>query len=391
VDVVLAGDFAARSLDFSGYTGKLNFYSYALSVSGNLRFDPGMQSIIPGTGSITFTGTAQDTLWPRPNDTLPQIRKAGAGTLALMGPTEAASLKMESGTLDLNNNGLSVDALISTGGSLEGLGADDSLTVAGNADFSGLASLTLPNGTVIIKAGGNGGSPILFNPGGKAFPKLILHTAATGTGKAALTVGPGALTVLNGLLLRNKGAATGFDGVVDFRLHDPAVTVAGDLTQIQSGSGSNLQTLYMGDGYWTCAGNVSLNLQGGGTSDNSTLRLSAVSGTQVLLVAQGALYKVEHDNAATLKLGGALSATQFSQTAGALDFNGFNLALKGNLTVSKGGPQSLLNMGGRKLTIEGNAAFAGTAAGNLGLNPSIPWFLEVGGTLTADSSDIANR
>lgn len=390
VDVVLAEDFSAHSLDFTGYAGKLSFNSYALSLSGNLKLAPGMQKINPGTGTIAFTGTTQDTLWPRPSDTLPILRKAGIGKLVLMDSTEAVSLKMEAGTLDLNNQSLSITTLTATGGSLEGLGADDSLTVAGNADFGGLASLALPNGHVLVKAAGNGGAPVTFNPGGKTFPKLILHTGATGTGKATLTVGPGALTVLNGLLLRNQGAAAGFDGVVDFRSHDPAVTVAGDLTQIQSGSGSNLQTLYMGDGYWTCAGNVSLNLQGGGSSDNSTLRLSAVSGTQVLMVAQGPLYKVEHDNAATLKLGGPLSATHLSQTVGALDFNGFNLALQGNLTVSKGGPQSLLNLGGRKLTIDGNAAFAGTSAGNLGLNPSAPWFLEVGGTLTADSADIAN-
>ena len=389
VDAVLADDFAAHSLDFTGYTGKFSLNSYALSVSGNLKFAGGMQGIVPGTGTIAFTGTTQDTLWPRPNDTLPMLRKAGTGKLVMMGVAEAPSLKLESGALDLNNNGLSLDALAATGGSIEGLGADDSLTVAGNADFSGLASLTLPNGHVIIKAAGNGGSPILFNPGGKTFPKLILHTSASGTGKTTLTVGPGSLLAVNGLLLRNKGTAAGFDGVVDFRTFDPAVAVTGDLTQIQAGPVNTSQALFMGDGYWTCTGNVSLNLLGG-SSDGSTLRLSASSGTQVLLASQGPLFKVEHDNASTLKLGGALSATHLSQTSGAFDFNGFNLALKGNLVITRGGPQTLLNLEGRKLTIEGNASFAGTAAGNLGLNPPAAWILEVGGTLTADSADIRN-
>jgi hypothetical protein len=390
VDVVMAGNFAARSLDFTGFTGKMSFNSHTLSVSGKARFVPGM-TLARGTGSLAFTGTSgSDTLWVKPNDTLPNIRKTGAASLALMdGTLYAPSLRIEKGSFDLNGNSASVDALASAGGTLKGLGADDSLIVKGDADFSGLAALDLTAGAVSIRNLGAGTTR--FNPGGKTFPRLTLWTMATAAPGPTLVVGPGSLIVDSNLVLRNRLAAAGTDGTLDFKTHGPSITVKGDILQVKDGTGASTQKLLLGKSKWSAMGNVGFSMVGG-TPDSAVFRFVRTGGAaQNVNISGGAIYAAEHDSAGTLKLIGGLSATHFRQAGGTLDFNGSNIALKGNLDVLNGTPTTLLGLGGRTLTVEGNATFAGqSASALLGLNPASVWFIKVTGTLKADSADIAN-
>ncbi|MDB5105484.1 MAG: alpha-N-acetylglucosaminidase [Fibrobacteres bacterium] len=389
VDVIFAGNFAARSLDFTSFPGKLTFVSHTLTVSGSLRLSPAM-SIVANTGAIEFTGaTGPDSLYMKPNDTLPAIRKTGAGKLVLMSaPLEASSLRIDAGILDFNGNNADFGGLNSTGGSMEGLAANGTLTVSGNADFSGLTGFNSILGNVVIKSMGN--STTKFDPGGKTFPKVTLWTLATSTAKTTIIVGPGSLTTLGGLVFRNQLATTGWDGILDFRTNSPSVTIGGDLVQVQDGIGSNSQILLLGNGAWTAMGTVGLSLEAGGSGDSAVFHLAKPSGTQTLAITKGPLYAVIHDGAGTMKLASNLSATHLSQSSGALDFNGFNLALKGNLKVENGGPSTMVNLAGRTLTIDGNASFAGKTSGLLALNPATAWILKVKGTLTADSADIAN-
>ncbi|MDB5047514.1 MAG: hypothetical protein JWO30_585 [Fibrobacteres bacterium] len=388
----MAGDFPAGSMDFTGYTGTFLFNSWTLSVARDLRFNASMP-VNAGTGKIVFTGDAGSaTFLTKTNGALPPLRKTGAGKLVLSGGVlSAPSLRVEAGALDFNNNGADLGGFVSTGGSLEGLGADDSLIVTGDADFSGLSAVNLPLGNVMIKSMGSAVTSY-FNPGGKTFPKVTLSTWATGTGGVTLVTGPGSLTAANGLVFRNHGAATGFDGVLDFHTQNPSVTSGGDFLQVQDGSGSNKQVIRLGNGIWSIDGNTSFSLAGGGSGDSAAFRFTKASGIQTLSVGGGALFSVEHASAGTLRLGTTLSATHFRQAdGGAFDFNGFNLALKGNLKVENGVAGTLLNLQGRTLTVEGNASFAGKSMTELlGLKPTAAWILKVTGTLTADSADIAN-
>lgn len=391
VDVVLAGDFAARSLDFATYLGSLSFNAHALTLSAGARFSPSM-AIHAGTGTLAFTGAAgPDTLALKANDTLPALLKSGAGRLVVQnGTLSAASLRIQGGVLDFSNNSADLGGLVSTGGALEGLGADDSLIVTGDADFSGLAAFNAPVGNVVIKS--FGASSRLFNPGGKTFPRLTLWTWAT-TAKATLVVGPGSLATLGNLVFRNHLETSGFDGALDFGTHNPSVTLGGDLLQVKDGTGTNSQTLSLGSGTWTVPGNVGLSLEAGGSGSSAIFKLTKASGIQTLAVSNGSLHTVEHAAPGTLKLASALSATHLYQSAGSLDFGGFDLSLKGDLKVGNGGPLTLLNLAGRTLTVEGKASFVGQAPGpatGLGLNPSTSWRLKVSGALTADSSNIAN-
>jgi hypothetical protein len=390
VDVTFAGNFAAHSLDFADFPGKVSFNANTLTLSGGLKLSPAM-GVNPGTGTIAFTGTGTDNLFLRANDTLPALRKTGSGKLVLQNAgLSAQSLRIEGGAIDFNNNSADLGGFVSTGGSLEGLGADDSLLITGGADFSGLTAFTAPVGNIIIKAFGSGTAA--FNPGGKTFPKLTLTTWPV-TAKTTLAVGPGSLSVLNNLVLRNRLNASGFDGAVDFR-SAPAVSVEGDILQLKEGTGTSRQTVLLGNGTWTVLGNVNVSLEAGGSGDSAVFRFGKASGTQTLAVSNGALFAVEHVGAGILKLANALSAARLTQSAGGFDFGGFDLALKGNLRVENGGPKTLIGLGGRTLTVDGDAAFIGKASGDsgtgLGINPSAAWRIKVKGALTADSCDVGN-
>jgi|GEM_PF-5178871 len=393
VDINFASNFSAHSVDFGTYPGKLSFSSYSLILSGGAKFSPAM-SISHGTGSLIFTGaTGPDDLFLKPNDTLPAIRKTGAGRLVLKNAQlYAPSLRIENGIFDFGGYGADVGGLATTGGSMEGLEGNASLIVTGEADFSGLNSSAASVGNVVIKAFGSGST--LFTPGGKTFTRLTLWTWPV-TAKTTLTVGPGSFSTSENLVLRNHLNASGFDGVIDFRTQSPSVTIGGDISQITDGNpGNNHQTLWLGNGAWTAQGNMNVSLEAGGSADTSVFHFGKNAGTQTLTVANGALYAVEHDGAGTVKLTAALSATRLSQTAGSFDFGGFDLTLKGDLKVEKGGPQTLLNLGGRTVSVDGNASFAGKSSGDtgvgLGLDPATAWKLKVKGSLTADSTDVGN-
>jgi hypothetical protein len=391
MDVVMASDFSAGSVDFTGYTGSYSFNTYTLSVARTLRFNSTMP-IVAGTGKIVLSGaTGPDTLATRTNVTLPAIRKTGAGKLVLAGGIlNTPSLSLEAGTLDFNDNGANLTALTASGAAIQGLGIDDSLVINGDADFSGFSNVNLPNGMIVIKSMGNGVTTH-FNPAGMLLPRVYLSTWATGSGGVTLATGPGALIAANGLVLRNHGGAAGLDATLDFNTASPAVTVGGDLLTLQDGAGSGKHILRLGKGTWSVDGNVTLSMGNVGNADSSLFRFTKASGTQTVSVSNGSLFAIEHAAAGTLRLGAALSANGFRNSAGSFDFNGYDLTLKGDLTVVNGVSNTFLNLGGRTLKAGGNASFSGKSASEiLELNPLTAWKIQATGTLTADSAAIAN-
>lgn len=111
--------------------------------------------------------------------------------------------------------------------------------------------------------------------------------------------------------------------------------------------------------------------------------------------ATATLPPLEHGGPGTLVLGGALQAQSLVQAEGSFDFNGYGFSLVKDLTVSDGAPGTFLNLGGKTLTVGGNALLAGRAAGGggagsapgtaalLGLSPGAEWILDVKGSLQA--------
>ena len=93
----------------------------------------------------------------------------------------------------------------------------------------------------------------------------------------------------------------------------------------------------------------------------------------------------------TLRLStNALTCASFSQSAGKLNFNGLNVTTTGDFTVTNGASTSLVNIGGRKITVGGNASLSGAQANALSISPATPCSLAVTGTLTAYGATLGN-
>jgi hypothetical protein len=385
----LAANLSAASVDFTGYGGIFSFQSFTLTVKGNANFlgKKDTMNIDPGTGVLALNAdTGTQALTPRLNDTLPPIVKSGAGVAQIRtNPLVAGKLTLSGGSFDLNGKSNEFAGLAASGGALGGMQIDDTLTLTGDADFSGLASFG-SLGSVLIKAEGQGGKVVNFNPDGKTLGNLCLYTRPMGAGGVAIRVG-GGVNVAGNLVLRNLKSSAG-DGKADFASANPAVSVIGSVSREEIGPTGNSMVLLMGSGNWTVKGSADFAL-GGGSAGASTLILDGAS-AQTLTLTSGALNNVVHSGSGVLGLGAPLSCAALTQSAGSLDFNGKNLAVTGNLSVTGGGPSTFLNLGGRTLTVKGDASLAGQSGNLLGLNPVAAWTIDVTGTLAADFATVAN-
>lgn len=387
-NAILGSNVSVRSVDFTGFSGAFSFGGWNISLTGNATFSPTM-SINPGTGRLTLSGTTgTQNVVPKVNDTLPVVWKTGgSNAVVLTNPLIADSLHLDAGSLDLGSLNAHLSGFSSAGGTLTGMpAADDTLFLYGKSDFSGLATLTPGLGVVAIKSVGNNRT-VEFNPGGKSFRNVVLWTVPTGD-DAIVRVGPGDLVTAGNLVFRSQNAPAGQDGNINFLSYNPKVTVGGSITQIIDAVRTNWQSIRMGRGIWSVNGDAAFSLNGG-SSDSSTLDLTAAAGTQNLSVTQGPLRVVKHAAAGTVRLTTPLSADSLSLTGGTFDFNGQNLTLATDLVVD--GPSSLLaNLGGRTLTVGGNASFVGRPADSLNLAPSSDWLIKVTGSFTADYARVAN-
>lgn len=96
---------------------------------------------------------------------------------------------------------------------------------------------------------------------------------------------------------------------------------------------------------------------------------------------------VIHDGAGRLRLDArALQAAALTDSAGIFDFNGFDLVLAGSLRVTKGGPNTFANLGGRHITLGAASRLSGSVSQTLGLSPAAPWQIthKSSDTLVAD-------
>jgi hypothetical protein len=151
-------------------------------------------------------------------------------------------------------------------------------------------------------------------------------------------------------------------------------------------------------GNFAVTGNVNMGANMTVTAGDGTIDFSGTSGTQVFTPRSGQTHpRILHSGASTLQLStNALTAIGFAQSAGVLDFNGQDIftALsgtnRGDFAIWNGTSTSLTGLGGRTLTIVGNASFTGTSGNLLDLNPSSAWTLTVAGAQTAYYATIKN-
>ena len=456
-DVTLDADAGARSLKLTGgYSGIFSFSSHQLSLNaGDADLRSG-GSIVPGTGTLEFTGGGAQTLFPKSSGTSPRLTHNGAGTLLISGnPFIGGDLTITSGTVQLGA-GLSHLAVGVTGSGALDFGTSN-LGASGNVNMSGLTVTAASGNTLSF----TGGSSINFTPKSSL---TTLKLAQTGTGLTTVSnydfttpqlhvaagtfaLGPsrfhvvtGTVTSAGGVLdfgsstlevqgasvnlanLGNVSYGTGYlkftgSGSQTFTPKDgffhPGIIFAGSGTitlsggslwtstiSIQSGTvnlGSGLDhrttditsaagTLNFASSQLRVEGNANLSALTGVSAGSGTLAFTGTSATQVLTPKSAANHPaITHPGSQTLQLATYnLSCAAFSQSAGSLDLNGFDITTVGDLNFTNGTSSSFTNLSGRTLTVGGNATFTGTdATTRINLNPASTWTMNVTGTAGA--------
>ena len=388
---------SARTIDMAGYTGTFAFGASTLTVSGT-RADFGSTATIDqGTGSLSFTagaGVTQVFSPARAGSVFPAIAKSGGGTVQIAGrPLNAGILTMTAGLFDLGSRTNEFKGLNASGGGFAALRAVDTLIFAGNADFSGITAMPSA-GNVQIRSESSPAAArnVLFTPGNAAFTNVYLWAIGSAGFPARITVAAGTLQARGNLILRDELLGSNIRGALDFQTHKVDVSVDGSiLREVNGSAGSPSQQLLMGSGTWACKGNVSLSFQNAGSADLSTLDLTGASpAVQTLTISNGPLAQVRHSGSGTLNLGSALSGAGLAQTAGVLNFDGNNVDVTGNISVTNGGSATFIGLGGITLAAGGTVTLAGKAGNLLNLNPGAVWSVSGGGGVSADFAAIAN-
>jgi hypothetical protein len=151
-------------------------------------------------------------------------------------------------------------------------------------------------------------------------------------------------------------------------------------------------------GHINVTGNVNFP-SGTVSAQDGLLEFSGTGGTQAFTPRSGQnMPRILHSGASTLQLSSnALTTFGFNQSAGSFDFNGLNLTVssngpnRGDLMAWNGTASSFANLGGRTVTVAGNASFVGTSlSSRINLNPGSGWTLAVTGQLNARYADISN-
>ncbi len=136
-----------------------------------------------------------------------------------------------------------------------------------------------------------------------------------------------------------------------------SITVASDYKGTLNFGSASLTPLYRADftgGLYAAASGGQVRFSGAKAAS-----LTGPVGGQVLPA-------VRHDGPGTLRLANQpLYAMAFTQTQGALDLNGNDLSVQGDLVVSNGSAASLLNLEGRNLSVGKSARFDGVSKDTL--------------------------
>ncbi|MEO6095972.1 MAG: autotransporter-associated beta strand repeat-containing protein, partial [Fibrobacteria bacterium] len=400
----------------STYTGSTLITGGAFTIGSGSTYGSVTGTLIlagGGSGSIVFNRSDNLTYSGQitGTDATGSVVKNGPNTLTLSGANDyTGATLVNSGILTLGNP----DALgSSAGGTTVASGAALDL---GGVNYTKAESLTL-NGT------------------GIAYNGALMNTSATQAGFAGpITLGSAASIVggpNSGIDIANTGAISGgypltLGGSQGGFL--AGTLPGGDL--IKEGTGgwtltgvnplalANLTlsggTLFLGAGL-THSVSTNLSLTGGildfgsstlrfsGSSANfsslsgvvpgtGTLDFNGTTGIQAYTPQNTAANpSVTHSGAGTLRLNFALNCQSFSQTAGILDFNGYDLTTVngGGFTISNGNAASISGLDGRMVTVAGNVSLTGASANSpLNLDPVSVWYLSGHGTINVSKASL---
>ncbi|MFH0921663.1 MAG: DUF2341 domain-containing protein, partial [Fibrobacterota bacterium] len=351
--------------------------------SGTTTFDghtPGKTISTGGTSfhHVIFNGTSSWSV--SPNLTVAGKAVFTAGTVTLTAITDTLkvtdSLVVNGGTFNAASGTINADGdVVISAGTFSGpSAASQKFWVGGNWNKTGGTYNSGASGLVTFDAAATGKT---FNPGGASFKNVYFSKTGGGwtlTGTLTATTSvyavAGTLNLGSGLTHTVGTFGCGGTGAVDFGSSTLRVT-----STIANFSG----------------------LQGV-TASTGTLEFTAAASTQTFTPKSGATFPlVVHSGAGTLKLAtNKLFCKGFSQTAGRLELNGKDIEVNngGDFSITNGTALSVINadtsLGGRTITVAGNAVFNGQSGNLLTLNPTIGWTAVVTGNLNASYANIMN-
>lgn len=345
-------------------SGSVDFGTSALCVKGAVVDFSQLSAVSFGSNaSLRFVSTAPQVFRPGAALQLPAVYQDGSGGTTLNGSIQANGLAVNSGALYLGSGNTHSVFSFSGGSSAGTLNFGTStLKVSGTADFRE-PSMTASSGFLEF----NGASGQTFVPrSGQTYPVLV-QSGAGGTFLDSNVITKG-FRALSGTLYLGTGRTHVADtlygaGTIDFQtscVQTRATRV--DLSaigQVAVSAGGSLEFI-------------------SGTGTQVFVPRSAVTAPALRHTGNGILQFSVND----------VEALSFYQSAGILDFNGFNLSVIGDLAVANGTPTSFTGLGGRTITVAGNAALSGSSGSLIGLHPGSGWTLAVSGGLTADYAQV---
>jgi Abnormal spindle-like microcephaly-assoc'd, ASPM-SPD-2-Hydin len=330
--------------------GTLDFGTSTLSVAADSVDLSGAASLVPGNGTLSFSGAFGTQFFvPKAGALHPNLIKTHGGTVVLGAPCLAKKLWIADGTFDCGNYKCELTGFSAVGGSLA-VGSD-SLIVSGNALFAGLTAISTASAPVVVRT--SPASPVsVFSTGDREIGNLVLLAAGAG-GPARILAAAG--THRAGLCTfawsRSQDSA-----VFDFRQNNASLSVSDSAAVLIRGTGIDKGRIYMGSGIWTFTGSFALTNY---ARDGSKIVFAADTGTQILS-APIALGDVVHSGAGRLEMISNVNCRSFTQTAGILDFNGCAVSSEGDISVTNGSDSSIApSLRGWKMETLGSAALSG--------------------------------
>jgi|GEM_PF-3179367 hypothetical protein len=331
-------------------SGIIDFGTSTLSISADSMDLSGAASILPGNGTLSFTGAAGVQVFvPKPGALHPNLIKANGGTIALGGQCSAKKLWISDGTFSCRNYKCDLTGFSAIGGWLK-VGSD-SLIISGNALFAGLSGISAASAPIVVKT--SPASPTsVFSCGEREIGNLVLLADGTaGLSRIIAAAGTHRVGRITFAWSQSRDSA-----VFDFRQNNASVSVRDSAVVFTRGTGTDRGRIYMGNGTWTFTGNCALASY---ARDGAKIVFAADTGTQTVS-APLPLGDVVHSGAGKLLLLSAVKCRSFSQTAGVLDLNGNAVSSEGDLSILNGNDSSIAPTNrGWKLEALGSAVVCG--------------------------------
>jgi len=363
--------------------GDIDFHSSTLQVSGNAMLN-GFTNVIPSTGALVFDGTAGTQVFsPKIGYVHPSITVSTLDTVKLINApfttkmlaitqgvmnfsaigndTISDTLWLRGGTAFMNAGVVCCRNIFAVGGFLD-FSSGGYLDKYGNGvvDLSGIAGITNGNTGWIGFTGTSGLATDFMPPPAHKMPEIMLNTKDTVRFNGALQTSQ--IALVNGKLLLTNGKTFVAD----------SVNVLGGTVEFNS------CTLNVATGKADLGSAVTV------ISGLGNILFSANMGIQQFVAKPGVnMPAITHAGAGALQLLlNNVLCNSFSQGNGSLLFNGVDMATVGDFTIHNGSSGSLGGLGGRTITVGGNAVFGGMGNNPLNCNPVSAWNLSVNNSNT---------